>query len=197
MNKRLKVVLNSWQRHRLQKIRDRSSSPRVGKRAVCLLLSADGASSRAIQQATGLSLDAITDIRRRWHTRGCGSLEDLARSGRPCRVTAAYRRQLRQALNRGPPAYGYLFTVWSIPRLNAHLTRRTGIAFCDESVRCLVLAEDYVFRRPKHTLKGKRDEKAFRKAQRELRRLKKGPCGPVPITNSGSRTRPSSTSTLI
>jgi len=197
MNKRLKVVLNAWQRRRLQKIRDRSSSPRVGKRAVCLLLSADGASSRAIRQATGLSLDAITDIRRRWQRRGWTSLEDRPRCGRPCRATAAYRRELRQALNRGPPAYGYLFTVWSIPRLNAHLTRRTGIRFCDESVRGLVLAEDFVFRRPKHTLKGKRDENAFRKAQRKLQRLKKGLYGTTPTTNSGSKTRPSSTSIHI
>jgi transposase len=195
MNKRLKVVLNAWQRHRLRKIRDRSSSPRVGKRTVCLLLSADGASSRAIQQATGLSVDAITDIRRRWQQRTWASLEDRPRCGRPCRVTVAYRRELRQTLNRGPPAYGYLFTVWSIPRLNAHLKARTGIGFCDESVRCLVRAEGYVFRRPKHTLKGKRDEKAFRKAQRQLRRLKKGLCASTPTTNSGSKTKPSSTST--
>jgi hypothetical protein len=90
-----------------------------------------------------------------------------------------------------------LFTVWSLPRLNAHLKARTDIGFCDESVRRLVLAEDYVFRRPKHTLKGKRDEKAFRQAQCRLRRLKKGRCGPTPITNSGSRTRPSSTFTPI
>jgi transposase len=197
MNTRLKVVLNAWQRRRLQRVRDRSSSPRVVKRAVCLLLSADGASSRVIRQATGLSLDAITDIRRRWRERGLASLEDRPRSGRPRRVTPAYRRELRQALTRGPPAYGYLFTVWSIPRLNAHLRARTGIAFCDDRVRRLVLAEGYVFRRPKHTLKGRRDEKAFRQAQRRLRRLKKGRCGPTPITNSGSRTRPSFTSTPI
>lgn len=197
MNHPVKVVLNAWQRRRLQKIRDRSAAPRVVKRAVCLLLSADGASSRTIQQATGLSLDAITDIRRRWRQRGRGSLEDRPRCGRPSRVTPAYQRFLRQALTRGPPAYGYLFTVWSIPRLNTHLNARTHIGFCDESVRRLVLAEGYVFRRPKHTLKGKRNEKAFRQAQRQLRRLKRGLYGPTPTTNSGSRTRPSSTSIPI
>jgi len=84
MNHRVKVVLNTWQQRRLQKIRDRSASPHVVKRAICLLLSADGAPSRAFQQATGLSLDAITDIRHRWRRRGRGSLEDRPRSGRPC-----------------------------------------------------------------------------------------------------------------
>jgi transposase len=195
MNHRVKVVLNAWQRHRLQKIRDRSASPHTVKRAICLLLSADGASSRTIQQATGLSLDAITDIRHRWRRRGWGSLEDSPRSGRPPRVTPAYRRALREALKRGPPAYGYLFTVWSLPRLSAHLKARTGLGFCDESIRRFVRAEGYVFRRPKHTLKGRRDEKAFRRAQRELRRLKRGLYVLASTTNSGSRTRPSSTCT--
>lgn len=37
-----------------------------------------------------------------------------------------------------------------------------------------MLAEGFVYRRPKHTLKGKRNERAFRKAQRALNRLKKG-----------------------
>lgn len=138
MNKWLKVVLDAWYQRRLQKIRDRLFSPRVVKRAVCLLMSAEGASSRAIQQPTGLSLDAITDIRRRWSQRGRASLEDRPRSGRPCRATPAYRRELRQALNRGPPASGYLFTVLSTPRLNAHPRARKGIGFCGESVRRLV-----------------------------------------------------------
>ena len=65
MNRRLEVVLTSWQRHRLDSVRAHPPSPRVGRRAVCLLLSAAGVSGQAICQATGLSVDAIADIRRR------------------------------------------------------------------------------------------------------------------------------------
>ncbi len=83
MNRRLEVKLSSWQRQRLQQIRDHPPSARVGKRAVCLLLSSDGSPSKLISQVTGLSKDAIPDIRRRWQERGMASLKELPRPGRP------------------------------------------------------------------------------------------------------------------
>jgi transposase len=146
----------------------------VGKRAVCLLLSADGVSSRLIAQATGLATDTLTRIRRRWNEQGMASVKDAPRPGRPPKVNSAYRQGLRDALCRGPTAYGYAFTTWSIARLNAHLHRVTGLAICNDWLRQLVHAEAFVYRRPKHTLKGKRNEQAYRQAQKKLQRLKKG-----------------------
>lgn len=174
MYPRIQVKLTSWQRRRLQQIRDKPPKPRVGKRAVCLLLSAEGAASELIAQVTGLSKDTITDIRRRWSERGMASLRDAPRPGRPPKVGPAYRQALRQAVHRGPQAFGYVFTTWSIARLNAHLQSRTATRICDDWLRQLVHAEGFVYRRPKHTLKGKRDEQAFRRAQKKLQRLKKG-----------------------
>ena len=197
MNRRLEVVLTSWQRQRLEAIRAHPPSGRMGRRAVCLLMSAAGASGRAICQATGLSVDAITDIRRRWQQRGMASLRDTPGSGRKPKASPAYRQELRLALRKGPLAFGYAFSVWSIARLNAHLQNKMGIAFSDEWLRTLVKAEGFVYRRPKHTLKGKRDERAFRKARRALDRLKKGLCNLGPITSCGIRTNPSSTFTRI
>lgn len=197
MNNRLEVVLSSWQRRRLQQIRDRPPSSRVAKRATCLLMSAEAASNKAITRATGLCSDAITDIRRRWQTHGLASLKDRPRSGRPLTITASYRRELRRALRVGPLAYGYVSTVWSVARLSTHLKKVTGISIGESRLRQLIRAEGFVYRRPKHTLKGKRNEKAFRKAQRALSRLKKGRSAQELITNSGIRTNPSSTFTPI
>jgi transposase len=146
----------------------------VGKRAVCLLLSADGASNQLIAQATGLAANTLTRIRHRWNERGLASLKDAPRSGRPPKVNRAYRQELKDALHRGPLAYGYVFTTWSMARLNTHLQRVTGVRICDDWLRQLAHAEGFVYRRPKHTLKGKRDECAYRRAQKKLERLKKG-----------------------
>jgi transposase len=146
----------------------------MSKRAVCLLLSADGLSNRLIAQVTGLAPDTLTRIRQRWNERGMASLKDAARPGRPPKVSLTYRQELREALRRGPLACGYVFTTWSIARLNSHLYRVTGITICHDWLRQLVHAEGFVYRRPKHTLKGKRDEQAFRRAQRKLQKLKKG-----------------------
>jgi transposase len=174
MYPRIEVRLTSWQRQRLQQLRDQPPAPRVGKRAVCLLLSADGASNQLIAQATGLAPNTLPRIRRRWNQGGMASLKDAPRSGRPPKVTPAYRRALKEALRRGPLAYGYVCTTWSIARLNTHLQRVTGITICNDWLRQLVLTEGFVYRRPKHTLKGKRDEPAYRRAQKKLQRLKKG-----------------------
>lgn len=195
MNRRLEVVLTSWQRRRLEQVRGRPPSPQIGRRAVCLLLSADGASGKAIVAATGLSIDSIANIRRRWQQRGMAALRQAPGAGRKPVVTAAYRQELRTALRKGPVAYGYAFSVWSIARLNAHLQAKTGLTFCDEWLRTLVKGEGFVYRRPKHTLKGKRNEPAFGKARQALDRLKRGLCSRAPHTSCGTRTSPSSTFT--
>jgi transposase len=165
----------------------------VGKRAVGLLMSAEGATARAIRQATGLAGDTITDIRRRWQERALSSLDDAPRSGRRPKVTPAYRRELRDALRTSPLRYGYALTVWSVARLNTHLHRLTGIPVCDDWLRRLMHAEGFVFRRPQHTLRGKRNETAFRKTQRRLNRLKKGRSARTRSSNSGSPTNPNFT----
>jgi len=190
MNRRLEVVLKPWQRRRLQKIRDHPPTPGAGRRAVCLLLSADRASSKVIAQATGFSIDGITEIRRRWRQRGFGCLKDRPRRKGCSKATGAYRKELRRALRLGPLRLGYLHTVWSLGRLNAHMKSVTGVSFCIDWIRKLVLAEGYVYRRPKHTLKGRRNERAFRKAQRQLAALKRGRCTPEPILSSGTSTNP-------
>ena len=174
MYPRIKVRLASGQHQRLQHLRDQPPTPRVGKRAVCLLLSAEGVSNQLIAQATGLAPDTLAKIRRRWNERGMAALKDAPRPGRPPKVNPAYRKALKDALRRGPLAYGYVCTTWSIARLNTHLQRVTGLKLCNDWLRQLVHAEGFVYRRPKHTLKGKRDEQAFRRAQKKLQRLKKG-----------------------
>jgi transposase len=81
------------------------------KRVECLLMSAAGEHATGIAGVTGLSLDAVTDIRRRWRKRRLRSLADRPRTGRPSSITSEYRRELRRALRQGPMACGFVFTV--------------------------------------------------------------------------------------
>src|SRR5438270_13125192 len=162
----LEVRLKPWESRQLRQLRDHAPSARVGKRATCVLLSAAGDAAKVIARVTGLSVDAITDVRRRWRKRRLRSLSDRPRAGRPPRVTPRYRRELRVALRRGPLALGFAFTVWSIARLGAYLAKRTGIAVGRDRLRRLAHAEGFVDGRLKHTLKGKRDEREYRKPRR-------------------------------
>ena len=175
--RQLEVRLKPWERRMLISLRERPPSPRVGRRAMCLLLSAAGEPARQIARVTGMSLDAVTDVRRRWRSaRGSRlrSLLDQPRTGRPAKVTAAYRRELRRALDKGPLVLGYLFTVWSIARLRTHLNKLTGLTVSRDWLRRLAHREGFIVGRPKHTLRGKRNEAQYRRARSRLNRLKRG-----------------------
>ena len=188
----LEVRLRPWERRRLRQLRDHAASPRAAKRAMCLLRSAAGEPACVIARVTGLSRDAITDIRRRWRKRRLRSLSDKPRSGRPPRATKRYRTELRNALRNGPLRFGYVFTVWSIARLAAHLHRRTGIRFSTDWLRQLARAEGFVIARPKHTLKNKRKRREYREAKQRLERLKKGRFKRTRRTSCGTPTPPAS-----
>jgi transposase len=196
--KALQIKITRWQRHRLQVFQKHPPAPRAGKRATCLLLSADGALVSLIRQATGLSRKAITDIRQRFRRHSLRALVDRPRSGRPPRITPAYRRELRRALARGPLAFGYVWTCWSIARLGTHLHRRTGIAVSREYLRQLVHAQGYRIGRPRHTLalrrRRRQSARGYRRAQKQLQQLKKGQFCLRPATNSGTATRANSPS---
>jgi transposase len=194
----LEVRLTPWESRRLRQLRDHATSARVVKRAICLLLSAAGTRASDIARTTGLSSDAVTDIRRRWRRGRLRSLPDRPRSGRPPVVTAGYRRELRRALRRGPRSCGrFAFTVWSVARLGTYHRRRTGIAVGADWLRRLVHAEGFVIGRPAHTLGNKRDGREYRRTRRRLGRLKKGrrsrarrtSCGtPTPHVSNSCRT---------
>jgi transposase len=84
-----------------------------------------------------------------------------------------YRAALAKAVQTPPQTLGYGFSVWSLPRLAAHLKRTTGISLSDDQLGRILRAEGFSYQRPKHTMKGKRDETAYVKARRQLKQFKK------------------------
>ena len=190
--RQLEVRLTPWESRRLKQLRDCAVSARVVKRAMCLLLSAAGERTREIARITGLSRRAIAIIRRRWRRRRLRSVLDKPRCGRPSRITAKYRSELRRALGKSPLKLGYVFTVWSIARLGTYLRRRTGIALSVNRLRQLAHAEGFVVGRPKHTLAGKRDEREYRRTRRRLEQLKRGRSKRTRRSSCGMPTPPSS-----
>ena len=74
-----------------------------------------------------------------------------------------------------PQSLGYGFSVWSLARLAAHLKRLTGVSLSDDQLGRVLRAEGFSYQRPKHTMKGKRDETAYERARRALKKLKKKP----------------------
>jgi transposase len=183
------------QKHRLVKLRQEAASPRVWGRITAILLLAKGTLDSNVCNALSISRNTLTNWKHRWLQGRYFRLADSARTGRPPKATRRYLRLLRQAVERGPRAYGYIFSVWSAARLAEHLRRRTSIRLGAKRIRELLKKLGFVYRRPKHTLKGRQNRQEVQAAKKHLDALKKGPWPRDPDTNSGLRTRPISTYT--
>ena len=163
-----------------------STTDKVVFRNATMILMSDvevGRTKASIAKDLGCSVGTVDFVRGRYRREGIAGLRPKKPTGRPSRATPEYRAALRSALASSPLLLGYGFSVWSLGRLNAHLKKTTGIGFSEDQLSRLLHAEGYSYQRPKHTMKGKRDEAAYTKAAAELDDLKKKPCGPTRVLN--------------
>jgi transposase len=142
-------------------LRSRSANPTLGR------------SKASIAYDLGCRIGTVDLARQRYRESGLEGLIPGKTSGRVSRATPEYRVALRRAINTSPQDLGYGFSVWSLARLNAHLLKESGIGFSDDQLGRIMKQEGFSFQRPKHTMKGKRNEAAFQNAGRKLRALKK------------------------
>jgi transposase len=159
----------------LDELRFSTGDATIFRNATIILMSAVQRSKASIACDLGCSPGTVDIIRRRYREQGLTGLIPAKPSGRPSRATSEYRALLRTTIKTPPQELGYGFSVWSLARLNAHLEKQTGIRFSDDQLGRIVHQEGFSFQRPKHTMKGKRDEVAYVRAAAQLRRLKKKP----------------------
>jgi transposase len=100
----------------------------------------------------------------RFETDGVDGLRDRPRSGRPRLADAGAREEIGRALDRAPTACGYLAGYWTVAMLAAHLLTAPGVALGRTTVRRVLHALGYGWRRPRHALR--RDPEARAKMDR-------------------------------
>lgn len=152
----------------LDEVRFATTDATVFRNATIILMSAVGRSKFSIAHDLGCSPATVDNVRSRYRQRGVDGLRRDKPPGRRSAATPEYRQALRDAVNTPPQSLGYGFSVWSVARLN--------------QLRRILHQEGFSFQRPKHTMKGKRDEVAFTKAQRQLKTLKKKPYPTMPTS---------------
>ena len=157
----------------LDNLRFSTMDAAVFRNATVILMSGLGRSKVSIAGDLGISVPTVDNVRRAYRQKGIAGLRPRKPPGRESRATPEYRTALRTALNTSPLELGYGFSVWSLARLNAHLKKLTGISFSEDQLGRIVHAEGFSFQRPKHTMKGKRDEAAYERAAAQLKTLKK------------------------
>ncbi len=157
----------------LDHLRFSTTDAEVFRNATIILMTAVGRSRMSIVHDLGCSPGTVDNVRKRYRERGLG-LKRRKPPGPKSRATPHYRAALRKAVQTPPQTLGFGFSVWSVARLAKYLQTQTGISFSEDQLRRILHQEGFSFQRPKHTMKGKRDEAAYEKARRQLKRLKKG-----------------------
>ena len=137
-------------------------------------MTAVGRSKTSIAQDLGCSPGTVDNVRKRYRDRGLEGLKRRKPPGPKARATTEYRSALREAVQTPPQTLGFGFSVWSAARLARTWSGRQASALTADRVRRILHEEGFSFQRPKHTMKGKRDEVAYQKSQRQLKRMKKG-----------------------
>lgn len=159
----------------LDRMRFATTEAAVFRNVTIILMTAVGRTKESIARDLGCSPATVDTVRQQYRQHGREGLRRSKSPGRPSRATAEYRAALRQAVQTPPPQLGYGFSVWSVARLGQHLKKQTGISFSEDQLSRLLHQEGFSFQRPKHTLKGKRDEAAYEQARQELHDMKKKP----------------------
>jgi putative transposase len=169
---RWKLMDAEWEA--LDQCRFSTTDAEVFRNATIILMSGVGRSKFSIAEDLGCCAATVDNVRKRYREWGVDGLKRRKPPGPKPRATAAYRAALREAVQTPPRSLGFGFSVWSAARLAAYLERKTKISLTADRVRRMLHEEGFSFQRPKHTMKGKRDEAAYQKASGELERMKKG-----------------------
>ena len=167
------IKLTDEQWDELDRVRFTAKSAEVFRNCLIVLKSDSRDTIASIAEDLGCSADTVTRARRLYRKGGVDALKPLKPPGRPGRATPEFVQQMRQAVLTNPLTLGYGFSTWSVARLAAHLAKTTGIRFSTDQLRRLLRRHRFSVQRPKHTMKGKRDEMAYKKSKAELVVLRK------------------------
>ena len=171
MGRGIKLTEEQW--NELDHLRFSTHSADVFRNCLIILKSDSRDTIASIAEDLGCGTDTVIRMRRLYRKGGVQALHPIKPPGRTSRATPEFLKQMKQAVQTNPLTLGYGFSNWSVVRLAEHLAKVTGIRFSDDQLRRLLHREGFSVQRPKHTMKGKRDEAAYKKSKAQLMRLKK------------------------
>lgn len=175
MPKIIDYTLNDTELLQIEQIIKTSKSSRLVKRATAIRMLHFGHNSSEVGRALSVSAVTVYSWFHRWRAEGLQGLEHLPKSGRPVIADQAYLQVVEETLEQDPGELGYDFTLWTIQRLNQHVSQVTGKQISDERLRMILQARGWVYRRPKEDLSALQDKEARKWAAEFLEELKKVP----------------------
>jgi transposase len=136
------VWLTASERKTLKlRARGHKTAHRDRQRALIVVLAARGHPSATIAAGLRVSEDMVRKWRGRFAARGLPGLEDLPRTGRPRRISAAERAEVCALACQLPSVTGVPLARWSCPELAAELARAGLVSVISPSSVRRILAE--------------------------------------------------------
>ena len=174
MPKKIDFTLTETELSTIEESIKRSESARIVKRATAIRMLHQGQTPQQVSEILSVSQPTIYEWFQRFRSEGSEGLEHRPKSGRPPVADEWYCQVVEETLAQEPSDLGYDFTVWTIKRLNQHVSRVTGKEISDERLRLIMTERGWVYRRPKEDLEAKQDKDARQWAVEFLEELKKG-----------------------
>lgn len=159
----------------LRRLAKSDPDPRVRRRAQAVFMLAQGESVLAVARWFQTAPHRVRAWRQWFVEGGRGRLADGRRTGRPPKLGPAELALLDEALERGPQAYGWPVTVWSIRDLCEFLRRQRHVRVSVYTVHRAVHGLGYRYRRPRHDLRHRQDQEAVTSMKEVLTWLGKAP----------------------
>ena len=175
MPKRINYRLTESQVNAIEQAIKSHKEVRVRERARLIRLLHKGYKPGEVAELLAVSVSQVYWWAKRWQVEGLAGLSDKPRCGRPPIGSEAVRAQIEELLKTDPTTLGYAFTVWTVGRLLRHLREKLGLAMHKNTLRTLLDALGFVYRRPKHDLTSRQDTLAKAEAKIILDDFKKKP----------------------
>lgn len=159
----------------LSQIREamKSSNARVAKRANIVHNLHLGYTPQEVAQQHNISVGTVYNQFNRFKAEGVGGLHNKPKSGRRPKANQAFRRRLTQVIETDPSEFGYGFSVWTLPSLQAFMEQDIGVKLSQNRLSEVLQEEGYVYRRPKKDLSHMQDPDHREQVQKTLDELKK------------------------
>jgi len=146
----------------IEKSMETSNSFRISRRCHVILLSSRRFSVSQIAEIHDIQRDTVSKYIDAWEKHGWEGLREAPRPGRPPGVKGRDMATVKKIIEKSP----------QFPRkIIAEINRKTGIAISSRTLRRLVKKMRIKWKRVRKSLKKQRSEKAFRKAQEDIRVL--------------------------
>lgn len=147
------LTLTYWQRRHLERQLRSTRDARVYRRTLAVLGVAQGEPVASVARRLRVTPRAVYHwVATYGRDHAPDALADRDRSGRPRLLTPSDRERLCELLGHSPQEMGYFAAQWTVPLLRESLTRRTGRAFSDDTLRRELRRLRYTWKRSRYTL---------------------------------------------